>query len=249
MNKDEHHAEIDRLLEHSPLVIPVSYDGHAITFIKYGPWFVRCDRGVYGRDHGTVIIYRMREPALFSKDVFKFLLYKRQHRNFIEGSFDEKLDLQVSFTLPLTPQISGNCAWSNMEAVVPALMYLLLLNDAKKTEKVIRPESYQRTAMRFYQFWQEWDKDRAFYFLMHGFHELDDAHKASRAAILAAIFFQQFKYEKEKDQKLVDDILNNPKFDYILKSYVKVFCEDKKDPYAKNLLNFLDDYGLHWVRE
>lgn len=252
VNKDEHHAEIDRLLDHSPLVIPVSYDGHAISFIKYENWFVRVDRGAYGREHGTVIVYRMREPKLFSKDLFKYLLYKRQHREFIEGSFDEKLDLQVAFTIPLTPQISGNCAWSNLEATIPALMFLLLLVEARTTEKIIRPENYQRTAMRFYQFWQEWDKDRAFYFLLKGFDELDDAHKASRAAILAAIFFQQFKYEKEKDQKRADEILkilSNPKFEYILKSYVSVFGEDKKNPYTKNLFNFLEDYGFHWVKE
>lgn len=251
-NKEEHQAEINRLLDHSPLVIPVSYDGHAICFIKYGQWFVRCDRGAFGREHGTVIVYRMRQPKLFTKEFFKILLYKRQHRDFIEKSLDEQLDLQYSSTLPLTPQISGNCAWSNIEAVVPALMYLLLLNDAQKTEKVIRPDAYQRTAMRFYQFWQEWDKDRAFYFLLNDFEQLDNAHKASRAAILAAILFQQFKYDKEKDLKRADEILkiiSNPQFNYILKSYVAVFCEDKKNPYAKNLLNFLDDYGLHWVRE
>ncbi len=45
----EHEKRIDALLNANPLLIPIAYEGHAISFIRYNGWLIRCDRGAYGR--------------------------------------------------------------------------------------------------------------------------------------------------------------------------------------------------------
>ena len=47
--------QINSLLDIDPLILPISFGGHAITLIKFREQFIRCDRGEYGKDNGTVI--------------------------------------------------------------------------------------------------------------------------------------------------------------------------------------------------
>ena len=64
----KHEKTINHLLSQDLLIIPVGYEGHAITFVNYGGLLIRCDRGEHGREHGTVIVYRIGNRQQFTKD-------------------------------------------------------------------------------------------------------------------------------------------------------------------------------------
>lgn len=241
----KHEAQkIDRLLNQSPLVIPVAYSGHAITLIKFGNWLIRCDRGEFGREHGTVIVYRIGKPQLLTKAFIKHLIYKRQTRESIDQGLVDALNLQTVATLPLSEQLSGNCSWANVEAVVPALMFILLLREGKSVLTDIK--HCENVAMELLDDWIQWDKDRSLYFCIQSMRGASDARAAAKAAILGAILFQQLDYAKRDDVANADKILavlKESSFQFILKSYVKAFASTKSLEY-KNLSYFLDHAGI-----
>ena len=236
--------QIDTLLDHEPLILPLSFEGHAVTFIKFWEWLIRCDRGEFGRKSGTTIIYVMRNPNMFTKAFARELLYKRQYAESINTQLADYLELDVAWRLPLSPQTIGNCTWANVEAIIPALIFLFTLEERGGKD----PESCQQEAINFYNQWVEWDKDRALHFCIESFYKADPVRRAAKAALLAAIMFQTCKYENPKDHERVEKILpilTLPKYRYILDSYIKVFSTDgQKNELLKNLYNFLDDFGV-----
>jgi hypothetical protein len=242
----EHEARIDSLLDLNPLVIPIASEGHAISLIKFDDWLIRCDRGEFGRDNGSVIIYKMGRPEVLNKSLIKNLLYKRQGRQFIDVGLVGMLQLRPIGKLPLSLQITGNCSWANIEAVVPAVMFLLLLRD-QRDENIISLEECKNKALYFFNQWLEWDKNRALYFCINTFNHSNPARKATKAAILAAILFQQCEYLRSEDRAKADKILpilTIPDYDYILKSYFQVFNPVHDNKEIKNLAEFLDEYGI-----
>lgn len=242
----EHEKQINPLLKPEPLVIPVAFDGHAIALIKYGNWLIRCDRGEFGRDHGTIIFYRVGEPSLLNTSLIKNLVYKRQGRQFINEGLIDMLKLKQVGVIPLPVQISGNCSWANIEAIVPTLMFLLILEE-QKSNKVVEIEEFKKQALYFYDQWLEWDKNRALYFGIQSFYDANPARKASKAAILASILFQTCEYknpgDREKAEKILP-ILTLPDYDYILKSYFQVFWPIRDNQQIRNVAEFLDEYGI-----
>lgn len=240
---EKYKNQIEELLNHEPLILPVTFEGHAITFIKFWEWLIRCDRGEFGRENGTAIIYFMNNPHNFTKSLMRDLLYKRQNKEYINTGLIEPLGLKKIWQLPLSPQSVGNCTWANIEGVIPTLMFLFILE-----EQVGRnPEECQQEALDFYNSWVEWDKNRSLHFCVTSFDESTPARKAAKAALLAAILFQTCVYENPKDRDKVEKILpilRLPDYQYILKSYIKVFSPDPKNSLLKNLYNFFDDYGV-----
>lgn len=241
---NEHRERIEELLQHEPLILPISFGGHAISFIRFQDTFVRCDRGAFGVENGTVIFYNLGNKSIFNRAFCKQLLYKRQHDKFINQGLERYLSLEEKDQLPLAPQKTGNCSWANVEAVVPSLMFLLM--DEKNYGK--NREKTKEEALNFYHEWVEWDRNRALHFCLEGFEETDEARKVSKAALLAAILFQHCRYETPEDytkaQKIIN-ILQNEKYVEILKIYFKVFSQDPKNPYLKNLLQFLNIFGIN----
>jgi len=246
VKEEKYERQIDELLTQVPLVIPIACDGHAICFIQYKNLLVRCDRGEFGRNHGTIIVYKMKDPRLLDKSFIKNLLYKRQSQYFIDESLPELLKLQPVMDLPLSVQISGNCSWANVEAVMPALMFLLLLEDTPG--KAIHVDSSKKLALHIYEEWIKWDKNRALHFCIESFYSANNAaRKASKAALLAAILFQRCNYNDRQDRQKAEKILailTLPDYVYILKSYVTVFSQDRDNPRFQNLAAFLDEMGL-----
>lgn len=243
----EYEKRIDTLLDIRPLVIPVAFAGHAICFIKHEDWLVRCDRGEFGRDNGTVIFYKMGKPHLLDKAFVKNLIYKRQGKEFIDEGLIRLLDLKPIGQLPLSVQISGNCSWANIEAVIPTMIFLFILQQERTRSSVVDLEAYKKKALYFYEEWLKWDKNRALYFCINSFYQSSPARKATKAAILAAILFQQCAYlnaeDRQKAEKILP-ILTIPEYTYILKSYFKVFTPVKDNVQIKNLAEFLDDFGV-----
>src|SRR3990167_2126971 len=66
-----HHTQIDSLLQHQPLLIPVGYEGHAITFICSGDTWVKCDRREDSRLYDNIVFYRVTHTKHLTKELFK----------------------------------------------------------------------------------------------------------------------------------------------------------------------------------
>ena len=234
--------KINSFLENNPLILPISFGGHAITLIKYHDWFIRCDRGAYGKDHGTVIYYTMRNPSRLTKTLCRELLYKRQYQEFINVGLVDYLGLQPKNILPLPTQKTGNCSWANAEAVVPALMFLLLHEEVGGAAK-----NCEQEALQFYNEWREWDKNRSLDFCLQSLTITDPARSAAKSALLAAILFQSCNYNNPNDRKKSNKILtilSQPNYRQILKCYASVFNQDHDNKLWGNFINYLEDFGI-----
>ncbi len=197
-------------------------------------------------DHGTVIFYKMGEPHLLTKSLIKNLIYKKQGKEFIDEGLIAMLQLKPVAQLPLSVQISGNCSWANIEAVVPTMLFLLLLQE-QESQDVASVEKCKERAYYFYREWLEWDKNRALYFCINSFYQSNPARKAAKAAILAAILFQQCDYLRAKDREKAEKILpilTVPEYRFVLKSYFQVFNSVKDNVQIKNLAEFLEEFGI-----
>jgi Ankyrin repeats (3 copies) len=246
VDAEQHQKVIDKLLTQKPLIIPISFEGHAITLIRMGSHLIRCDRGEFGRDHGTVIIYRMGKKHLFNKRFIKTIMYKRQSRDFIDNGLVQMLQLEVADVLTMPTQLSGNCSWANVEAILPALLYYFALDAAFQQDRPIDRAGAANTAMKLYDEWLQWDRNRALYFCLQSFSGASPARKAAKAAILAAIIYQRCDYAEIRDLKTADKILSiltQEEYIDLLKIYVKVFRDDKTSNRLKNLAEFLDHAG------
>ncbi len=244
----DHEQEINTLIDHPILIIPVAHRGHAITFIKFGNLFAKCDRGENSKREGSVVIYNIRNPRAFTQNLVKELIYKRQTPEFILNGYKRVLDLEPLMQLPVPPQITGNCSWANVEAIIPTILFLLLMtyrdpNAHRSTD------SYVEEALNFYQQWIDWDRDRSLDDCVKSFYTSSRARKASKAAILAAILFQKFHYENPKDIERAEKImpiLSQRDYRYVLNSYVEIFTKKFKTTSGFNLLKFIEDYeSLH----
>jgi len=241
-DKAQYQQRIDQLLDQFPLLIPTAYAGHAISLINFGNVFIRCDRGAYGRDHGSVIIYQVDNPSYINKDFVKNIIYKRQHKDFIDHGMQKLLKLKPIDELPLSTQISGNCSWANVEAVVPAMMYLLLLREGAG-----EPSDCKQQAMQVYEDWLAWDKQRALSFAIQKLDRVNPARKASACALLAAIMFQTYDFDNEDDRLSAEVIINKLRdSDYIkiFKAYKAVFQFVKDDPLYANWQRFMRYFEL-----
>ena len=243
----EYKKKISQLLSYEPLLIPVVFNGHAITFIKSEDFLVRCDRGKFGMENGTVNCYKVNNKLAFNKDFIEQLIYKRQHKHFINHGMVQYLDLETKHQLNLLPQKAGNCSWANVEAVVPTMLFLLLLE--KRGEKHLA--ECQQEAFNFYHEWQGWDRNRSLGFCFDRFaYDDNEARKAARCTLLASILFQACRYDKPEDPykaKKILSILADPKYHYILRSYLQVFsaAEYQYPDHLHNLRNYLDDFGVN----
>jgi hypothetical protein len=224
---------IDANLDHEPLIIPVAYEGHAISFVKMGNLLAKCDRSQNDLFVDNVVIYEIKRPRLITKDFLKNLMYRPKSKNFIDLELPQILGLNPVKKLVIGSQISGNCSWANIESCVPVIWYLLSGGeDAEDT----------REALAFYYQWLEWDKERALQFILQGFSELSLLRQASRAALLAAVLFQrcsaQVQMDIQRAQKIVP-ILKKPELEYILKSYIEVYCHRNQTAAGENLQKML----------
>lgn len=241
---NQHQDHINALLDNELLLIPIGYEGHAITFIKYKNFWAHCDRGARSVETGhTVMIYQINNPRAFTIEFIKNLLYKKQSKETINNDIAEILDLTPIVALPLTAQTSGNCSWANVEAAMPTIIFMLRLARA---ETAVIPE-LTADVMRIYQAWREWDKDRALYDCIQSFYDANEARKASKAALLAAVLAHRCDYNNNKDIDRADKITTifkkYPEYQYILKGYLKAY---HKSPAGidRNLKSFLDFFGI-----
>lgn len=235
--------QIDALIQHEPLIIPVGYEGHAITFIKFGQVLVKCDRREDSRLYDNVVVYQMGHPEILSADFTKRLIYEKQSWEFINNDLPEILELQPVADIKVSAQISGNCSWANVEACIPVLYFLLFSNAPDFRTNIPR---YKSMSLEFFHQWREWSKDRALNFCIQSFFESDSIRKACKAEILAAILYQCCGEQTAKNRERAEailPILMDPAYIHILQNYVQVYCYEDQSEEGKNFLQFIKSYG------
>lgn len=237
---DQHQTRIAELIESPLLILPAASRGHAFCFVRYGEWWAKIDRGENSLKEGTVNIYRMKKPRAFTAQFVHDFLYKRQSRQYFHQKINKILGLEPVLKMPLTPQITGNCSWANVQGIVPVAYAMQQLG-------VSHPFS-EDEAMMIYQTWVAWDKDRSIDECIQRFYLAENARRASMAQMLAAVLFQAcnsaLPHHLVRAEKILA-ILNLPEYKYILDSYLQVYCVDSFTKKGNNLLKILDDFGMN----
>jgi hypothetical protein len=243
VNIKQHDQEINALLNEEPLLIPVGYEGHAITFIKLGNIFVKCDRREDSRLYDNIAFYHVNHLHKLTPQFLKDLMYEKQSDQFINEELTHFLGLQPLTELKIEAQISGNCSWANVEACIPTLLFLLLSASSPPGKNT---SSYKNIALQFFHQWREWNKQRALQFCIQSFQHSDSLRNACKAEILGAILFQRCNYKNNADKDRIEMILSvlaTPQYGYILDNYIKTYYYESLSEEGKDFATLLKTYG------
>lgn len=218
---------IRRIIKEELLLIPVSFRGHAMTFIKHKELFARCDRGVQ-KMTDPIVIYKLNNTAPLNLEFYQQLMYQKNPPNFINKEINELLELEEIDKLPIKHQVTGNCSWANVESSVPTMLYMIMHNRARNAKEAAEVRNY---IMNFYRAWKEWDKDRSLEDCLYDIKDPNKARRASKATLLGAILFQSCHYANPRDvvrAKKILPILTQPEFKFVLRSYISVYIRSGK---------------------
>ena len=235
---------IDAIINQEPLIIPVGYEGHAITFIKYGDIWVKCDRREDSRLYDNVMFYRIGNLQNANADLVKSLIYVKQSSEFINEELDRLLGLTPMTEIKVAAQISGNCSWANVEATIPAIFFLVLssLNHDQNAHSY-----YKTLALQFFTRWREWNKERALHFCIDSYEKGDSIRKACKAEILAAILFQSCNIHEINDRARIDLIMNvllKSPYEYLIKNYLRVYHYEGRTEEGKRFAELVREYDF-----
>lgn len=225
-----------KLFEKEVVILPIACSGHAFILIKIEDQLIRCDRGEYGRDYGGIIYYEVGNLQHFNPAWFCELLYKKQYLNDLNHRLGPYLNLRKQDELSIPLQVTGNCSWANVEAVIPALLYYWLKRDA-----VARPAEL---ALKIYHTWRTWNRNRLLDFCTAEIAMAKPARKAALSATLAAILFQKHQELSEKWLSKLLAILTRGDVIQVLRCYAKVFRPRPQLDLWKSLSSLLENYGI-----
>lgn len=243
VDTNKYQAEIEALLKQEPVLIPVGYEGHAITFIKRGDIWIKCDRREDSRLYDNVMFYRIRNKERATPEFLKSLIYKKQSSRFINEDLDAILGLEPITELKVDAQVSGNCSWANVEATIPALFFLVLMETSQDTQAVAY---YKTLALNYFTRWREWNKDRALHYCIQSYEEGDSIRKACKAEILAAVLYQRCDVNNPTDKERVDLILSvllKSPYEFILQNYLRVYYTENYTEEGRRFSEMLKEYG------
>ncbi len=237
---------INDILDNELLLLPAAYEGHAITFIKYGDLWAKCDRGV-GVIANTVVVSTMGNPYLANKELYQKILYEHKDAEFVGAGIAKTLVLKTLTTLPTRHQISGNCSWANVETSVPTMLFVLGYNPRIHTSLRALAE-LQKEVYQFYKAWVDWDQDSALDEAIEDFAAADHVRRLSKAIILGGILVQRCnpKYSAHITRaKKILSILTQPEYSFILENYCKVFCRRKSGVAGMRVQRLFKECGLN----
>jgi hypothetical protein len=242
-----HKVEIDALIRHEPLIIPIGYEGHAVTFIKWGNILAHCDRREDSRLFDPIMIYQVNNTRQFTSDFIRDFIFEKKSDRFVNVEIKQILRMQLLTELKVETQISGNCSWANVEATIPALMFILMMAGTGAGSP--SPETvaqYQTAALNYFHQWREWNKNRALRFCIQSFQEDDSIRNMCKAEILAAILFQCCRVNNFADQERIEwimPILLHPTYKHVLDNYVRVYCYESFDKEGQTFLQMIKRFG------
>jgi hypothetical protein len=237
---EAHFARMQELLKSQTLILPAASRGHAMGFVRCGPLWGKIDRGENSLKEGSVTIYQITKPEELNLNFLQNFLYKKQSRRFFHQQINQLLGLVPIAQMPISSQISGNCSWANMQAIVPvayAMQEALAMNLFSSA-----------SALYLYEEWVEWDKDRALDECIQRFYLGSPQRKASIAAMLGGVLFQACNSKNSKHLERAEKILSIlvlPDYEYILNSYLEEYCVKRLTKRGNNLLKILDDCGIN----
>ncbi len=239
IDKRQHQGRIQKALSIQPLLLPVCYEGHAISLVVSGRFVIRVDRGHFGRANGTVMVYEMPNKKRWSFSMAQQLMYTRLAEDFVNEGLGVHLQLSLVTTFDLSAQSSGNCAWANIEGGVFSLLLAIFYGECEDWGQS------SEKAMVFYEEWMAFESHRALHFCVNSYEGSSRPRQVSKASLLAAILFQHLRSETPLGQQWSERILPillEPDFHYILRAYLEAF--PKEHPLRKNLRVLLEDYGV-----
>lgn len=242
LDAKQYRQRIEPMLHQQPLIIPLAIQGHALSLVRYKSLLVKCDRRSEHDFADTLTVYRINNLANFNYQLLHNLMYERHTNAVIEGQLERILALEPVSHFVIRRQISGNCSWANIEAAVPACLYLLTHPNQGDLPAIITPDN---EALRLYQRWLHWDKARALTYCLDSFYQATPARKAAKAALLAALLFQRCgasDAESVERAKVIIKALHTPGYEYVLESYKKVYVDQVNNPAGQNLLKLLEKY-------
>jgi len=239
----KYQTEIQSLLQ-EPVVLPIGYEGHAVTFVKYGNILAKCDRREDSRLYDNIMCYRIGRPEVFTTNFLMDFLYKKQTGEFINHDLHHLLQLTPLTELKIEAQMSGNCSWANVEACIPTLFFLILSSLPGAEDSTAH---YKSLALNFFHAWREWNKDRALQFCLQSFKEASFLRKACKAEILAAILFQRCDFslnsEKIRGEAILSVLLGSP-YEYILDNYLQTYYYRSPTEEGTRFAKMLKEYRL-----
>ena len=237
---ENHLKRIAHILRAPMLILPAASRGHALCFVRFHQWWAKIDRGENSLKEGSANIYRITRPEALTVQFVQDFLYRKQNRRYFHQMINQQLGLIPVAQLPVSPQISGNCSWANVQAAVPVAYAMQQLGDTDNFNP--------NTAMRIYDEWVEWDKDRSLDECIQRFYLASPERKASIVAMLGAVLFQacdhRIKHHLERAEKILK-IMVLPEYYYVLKSYLDEYCIRRLTRKGNNLLKLLDDCGIN----
>lgn len=243
-NIEKHRAEIDALIQQEPLIIPIGYEGHAITFIKVGDILVKCDRREDSRLFDNVYLYRIQNTRLATVDFIRNMIYKKKSHAFVNSELPHFLQLTPITELKVPAQISGNCSWANVEACIPALFFLLFSQQPDFEEKI---SHYKSVSLKFFKNWREWNKDRALNLCIQSLKNANPIRIACKLEILAAILYQSCQDDNALNATRIEDILQlfaEARYKPILLNYVRSYCYEDHSPEGRHFLQMLKAHDV-----
>jgi hypothetical protein len=246
---NKQNAKIEALIREEPLIMPIGYEGHAITFIKLGHIFAKCDRREDGRLYDNIMLYQVNRPAAFTMDFIKQIIYDKKSDYFVNDELPAWLDLEPITELKIEAQVSGNCSWANVEATLPTLFFLLTMGSAPAEAD---PAAYKSQALNFFDQWRNWNKDRALRFCLRSFQEEDTVRNLCKAEILAAILFQRCNGQNFADQERIElilDVLTQPPYRHVLDNYIRTYTYESFGQEGKDFALLLKRYGYEYTRQ
>ena len=233
--RDRFQSHIDTLLNAEWLIIPVNFEGHAITFIRYRNMWVRLDRRKEADDLNGVVFFTIRNPKALTPVLLNFLIYEKKTGQFLETELVQQLDLQYRGRLLLPPQVAGNCSWANTVACLPVFLFLGQ-GGFSSDEEII---DWDHPSLALFRAWEAWDRNRALHYVMDEFtRETDPARRASLIAALGMVFFQRMDHRRTEDleqAKRVHQLLKTPGYEYVLAHYLEAYSRRKLTPAGAHL--------------
>lgn len=237
---EKHRKKIAEILKAPMLILPAASRGHALCFVRFHQWWAKIDRGENSLEEGSVNIYKITRSEALTVQFIEDFLYKKQNRRYFHHVINQQLGLLPITQLPISSQISGNCSWANVQAVIPVAYAMQELHNAE--------DFNPQLAISLYDEWVEWDKDRALDECIQRFYLASRERKASIAAMLGGVLFQACDHGKrhhvDRAEKILS-ILVLPDYYYILKSYLDEYCIKRLTKKGNNLLKLLDDCGVN----
>lgn len=235
----KHTHAIHELLTNRLNIIPVNFQGHAISLVRYENLLAICDRRQNQNVADSIGIFNMKHASRFNVDLMKALIYELKDQQFITHDLPQLLGLEMLSHYPIRKQIAGNCSWANIEAALPAALAILSIDFDNNPPPMVVHDHFSN---EIFKDWKTWDNDRALHFCIESFYEATPNRQASKLALLANILFQRCSLDNEVDQTRARKIiraLKTPGYEYILKSYKQIYEFNQKTAHGKNLKKML----------